>query len=180
MAERNAFHVIVDSCYENIDRNNSHLDEIDRVRKALDTGKTVIVKDLELWGGPITEACNALGKQVTAHMYISPANGTKFEYHTDDTDVVIALLHGTKFFEFQGHGMKRMLTAGQMLPIPMNKFHRADPRNSWSCHISFGIPETYIGDNTHSYPVTINALNNLLPQPATSGLQYNLSTAIIC
>lgn len=178
LINRNSFHVVHDSCYENYDRSNSHMEEIHRIKMALDENKTVIIKDLELWGGPITEMCNALGKQVTAHMYISPKDGTSFGHHTDDTDVVICMLYGMKTFDRGPATMRQLITTGQMHYIPMDEIHKA-VTIGWSCHISFGVPRIYLRDSTHSYPVQVRALSNLIPKEIKHSLPFKLGDYII-
>ena len=179
LIEHNSMHVVRKGSYEQVDYAGTTIGEIERLSRALEEGCTVVIKELEQWGGPITEACNALGKQVTAHMYISPSNSEGFGFHTDDTDVVSFMLYGTKFYEVMTHGMKRMCMAGDAITLPMDRPHKVTSGNGWSCHISFGIPDRYYKDS-HSFPVKLNVLNNLLPELPKTGLHLNLNPAIIC
>lgn len=159
LIEKSSFHVVRKGVYENYDRSNDHISEIKRITEALSTGHTVIVKGLEMWGGPITDACNILGNQVTAHMYVSPPNGTGFNFHKDDTDVYVAMLYGTKLFDFQDQP-STSLNPSDIIYIPKELAHRAKSV-SWSCHISFGVPKEYIKDTTYSYEYKIQPLFNL-------------------
>lgn len=177
LIERNSFHVVNNSMYENFDRSNTHLDEISRITQALEAGKTIIVKDLEMWGGAITDTCRSMGQLVTAHMYLSPPNGTAFDFHVDDTDVVVCMLYGAKSFEFKNRPMKRLVPSGTSIYIPQGVEHRAKQGNGWSCHISFGIPRKMIKDSYHSYPIQIDCLNNL--KPLEPSLHLNIGNDII-
>jgi hypothetical protein len=159
--EKSLFHVVRNGVYENYERSNEHMNEIRRVNEALATGHTVIIKGLEMWGGPITDACNFLGPQTSAHMYLSPPEGTGFPFHKDDTDVYVAMLYGQKVFEFEEHSAASyLMNPGSIIFINKDLAHRAKSIN-WSCHISFGVPRTYLKDDLPSYPVNISALSNL-------------------
>ena len=161
LIERNSFHVIRDGLYENVDMSNDHMAEIDRVKGALEQGNSVIIKDLELWGGEITEACNYLGPQTTAHMYIAPPQTRSFPMHADDTDVVVVMLYGKKMFFFEDPKVQHELKSCDIIGIERGRLHCAEP-NGWSCHISFGSPNgSYLDTTTYSYPVEIAALSNL-------------------
>jgi hypothetical protein len=161
LIERNSFHVIKDGVYENLDRSNDHMSEINRVKEAIESGQSVIVKDLEMWGGEITAACNYLGPQTTAHMYIAPPSSNSFPLHEDDTDVVVAMLYGQKIFYLEDPKVQRELVSGDFLEIKKGRLHCAEPQG-WSCHISFGSPNgSYLNTSTYSYPVEIPSLKEL-------------------
>lgn len=159
LIEKSSFHVVRKGVYENYDCSNNHISEIQRVSEALSTGHTVIVKGLEMWGGAITKACNTLGNQVTAHMYISPPNGTGFNFHKDDTDVYVVMLYGNKTFDFYDQP-SRVIGSSEAIYIPKELAHRAKSIG-WSCHISFGVPKEYIKDIAFSYEYKIQPLFNL-------------------
>lgn len=161
LIEKSLFYVVRNGVYENYERSNNHLSEIQRINQALATKHTVIVKGLEMWGGAITDACNFLGPQTTAHMYISPPNGTGFSFHKDDTDVYVAMLYGNKTFEFENHPLASyLMSPGSVIFIDKDIAHRAKSVN-WSCHVSFGVPKAYLKNDTPSYPYQIELLHNL-------------------
>lgn len=60
---------------------------------------------------------------VTAHLFISPADGLSFPMHTDPDDVIIVMLEGSK--RFCGHDEDQLLVAGDFMLIPKNYPHRA-------------------------------------------------------
>jgi hypothetical protein len=159
LIEKGLFYVVRKGVYENYDRSNNHISEMKRISGALATGHTVIVKGLEMWGGAITKACDFLGNQTTAHMYISPPSGTGFNFHVDDTNVCVAMLYGNKTFDFENLP-SRTLSPGNIVFIPQDLSHRAKSLN-WSCHISFGFPSKYLKDSSYSYEYKINSLTNL-------------------
>lgn len=161
LIEKSLFYVVKNSAYENYERSNTHFGEIERIKQSLSKSQTVIIKGLEMWGGPITDACNFLGPQTTAHMYISPPNGTSFPFHKDDTDVHVAMLYGSKVFEFENEPLKSyQMTQGSIIFIEKDLSHRAKSI-SWSCHLSFGTPKIYLKDDLPSYPFNISELLNL-------------------
>lgn len=160
LIEKNSFYVVKAGAYENFERSNDPLVEIERVSSALRSSETIIVKNLETWNHKLQVACSLLGDQVSAHMYISPDNGTAFDFHEDDSDVIIHMVHGIKGFQFEGKasfGLKQ----GETLHIPMGTRHRAI-NAGWSCHVSFGIPVKSISESSYSYPVEIKELSALL------------------
>jgi mannose-6-phosphate isomerase-like protein (cupin superfamily) len=59
----------------------------------------------------------------TVHMFISPANSTGFLEHTDEVDLVIKCIHGTKGFVVDGH--EHTLRQGDSLSVPKGAPHYA-------------------------------------------------------
>lgn len=62
-------------------------------------GCTLVVKNLEDRDSYFRSLCRSLpGKNKDIHMYLSPPNGSAFDYHTDDKNVKVIHLYGKKMF----------------------------------------------------------------------------------
>jgi len=59
----------------------------------------------------------------TVHMFISPAQAVGFPEHTDDVDLVIKCIHGTKGFVMEGHAHR--LNEGDSIDVPKGVPHFA-------------------------------------------------------
>lgn len=59
----------------------------------------------------------------TVHVFYNPKNGPTFPEHSDDVDVIIECMDGTKWMELEGKEI--CLKPGEMLYIPKGAFHRA-------------------------------------------------------
>jgi mannose-6-phosphate isomerase-like protein (cupin superfamily) len=59
----------------------------------------------------------------TVHMFISPAQSVGFSEHTDDVDLVIKCIHGTKGFVVEGHVHR--LNVGDSIDVPKGVPHYA-------------------------------------------------------
>lgn len=116
-------------------------DRIKLLSTAYNQGLTILVKDLENWNQDIQAKCRAFGFSTNTHMYLSPAKGTGFAWHTDDRDVYVFLQKGEKHFEIEewdGEISSYTLTAGSELFIPYGAKHRAKSEAA-SIHLSFGV-----------------------------------------
>lgn len=121
-------------------------DRIRMLEEAFQKGLTILVKDLENWSENIQWKCQSLGFSTNSHLYLSPAGGSSFDWHTDDRDVYIFLQKGEKKFEVEewsGEISVYHLKAGSLLFIPYGSKHRGQTIGS-SVHLSFGVwPEGY-------------------------------------
>ena len=153
LIELNSFKVVTSGMYENFESNNDPINQINRVKKALEEGNTVVVKNLETYNWDFEWVCKMIGSNVDAHMYISPKGATGFPMHVDDRSVFIVMQYGEK--EFNVEGQKIVLEAGDMLYLKQGVRHRASAIRS-SCHISFGLATSRIADLHPSLPIDIN------------------------
>jgi mannose-6-phosphate isomerase-like protein (cupin superfamily) len=66
------------------------------------------------------ESTYKLGKSV--HAFISPAGSASFDTHTDDVDLIITSVEGTKVMEFQGEVVE--ITEESSLYVPSGSPHK--------------------------------------------------------
>ncbi len=108
-------------------------------------GSTIIVKNIESFTTELKRKCEVLGKgsMVDAHMYLNKfKESLSFDFHTDETDVIIHLAYGFKKIEIIKDDIvsTHTLAAGDELFIPKGLKHRAI-NLAPSCSFSFGIKE---------------------------------------
>lgn len=102
---------------------------------------------MEKYSPEIFNMCNGLAKErkhygpVTCHVFRSYADSVSFPMHTDPDDVVLMVMHGTKYIEMAGR--KYALTPNNTLFIPANTPHQAINTHD-SLMLSFGLEKFMI------------------------------------
>jgi mannose-6-phosphate isomerase-like protein (cupin superfamily) len=117
-------------------------DRIKLLEQSYNSGHTIVIKDLENWNTKIKDKCNFFKVSTNVHLYLSPAAGTAFDWHTDDRDVFVFMQKGSKKFEVEeidGTISNYLLTEGTSLFIPYGAKHKASPTGNSSVHLSFGV-----------------------------------------
>lgn len=139
-------------------------ERIKKLEAAFNSGHTIIIKEVENWNEKIISRCQDFGRSTNVHLYLSPAHGTGFDWHTDDRDVWIYMQSGEKSLEIEAEGkvLQYRLRPGSGLHIPFGVKHRALPSHVPSIHLSFGIwpGEMTIQKQYSSFPVEVK-LNSL-------------------
>jgi hypothetical protein len=116
--------------------------QVERLEKAHHEGCTIVIKDLENWNEKIKKRCAEFTEPTNVHLYLSPANGSGFGWHTDDRDVYVHGQIGEKSFlvkEPDGKISEYKITKGDVLYIPYGAKHQALPTEVASVHLSFGV-----------------------------------------
>lgn len=116
-------------------------DRIKLLEEAYQKGLTILIKDLENWNENIQAKCRSLGSSTNTHLYLTPENGSSFDWHTDDRDVYVYLQKGEKKFQVEesdGYVSTYVLRPGSLLFIPYGAKHRAEVSGP-SVHLSFGV-----------------------------------------
>jgi mannose-6-phosphate isomerase-like protein (cupin superfamily) len=114
------------------------------IKEMYNLGSTIIVKNLESFNPTIVNKCNELGDVINLHMYLCKDDGSvSFDFHSDDSDVLIHLLYGSKKFELKEEGVIKSITlsAGDEIFIKKGTSHRAISLSA-SCLLSFGFSES--------------------------------------
>lgn len=145
MFEKNSFNVITESGeYDFTEQLITMKLEASRVRQAFKSGCSVRVENMEDWNMSIATRANELKYGTDVHMYLCPPveNPTGFNWHTDDRDVYIHMIYGTKVFEVKEYDNTATykLMPGDLLFLPSKFEHRAIGSGA-SCQLSFGLPE---------------------------------------
>lgn len=129
-------------------------ERIEALEKAFNEGCTIVVKEMENWNPAIMRRCREFKAYVDVHMYVSPANGSGFDWHTDDKHVYVHMQLGEKLFEVEepdGTISKYLLKPGEVLFIPYGAKHRAFAGTAPSVHLGFGVwPEQVSIQNAYS------------------------------
>lgn len=129
-------------------------ERIEELEKAYKGGSTIVVKEMENWNPAIMRRCREFKSYVDVHMYVTPGNGTTFDWHTDDKHVYIHMQIGEKLFEVEepdGTISSYLLKAGDLLFIPYGAKHRALANSVSSVHLGFGVwPEQVSIQNTYA------------------------------
>lgn len=111
------------------------------------------MKNIENWNESIQKECINSHNSVNVHLYLSPQNGSSFDWHTDDRDVFVYMQYGKKKFEIKeqnGEIKTYDLVPGDCLYIPYGLLHRASSDLKTSIHLSFGQwPQGLTIDRTH-------------------------------
>ncbi len=131
------------------------------IESALEKRRTILVKNLEAWNRAIVSACRRLGPNTNVHAYLSPPGGTGFDWHTDDRDVFIVMLQGSKRLlarDPNGAVQDYDLRAGDVLHLPYGTPHKAESLGTASAHLSFGVwPESlFIGETYQNYAFPVS------------------------
>jgi hypothetical protein len=120
---------------------NSAVDYAYFIEQSYKSGKTILVKNLELFNKEITDESLKYGEFVDVHMYLVPEGGRgSFDFHSDDCSVTIKMIYGKKTFEIKkanGELERHLLVEGDRLDIDYPLEHRATPHGA-SCLLSFG------------------------------------------
>lgn len=151
-------HTIIDQeKTEPLDHANTHIEEITKLKEAYHNGKTIVVKGMESWNSKIMDLIKYIGvPSIDAHMYVSPTDGTSYDWHTDDRSVIIKMLYGKKKFEVKNGGKEEqyILEPEECLYIEKGVLHRANTIGP-SVHLSFGIPTPLSLDSSYPFPMEI-------------------------
>ena len=133
------------------------LDRIKHLSDAYNSGKTIVVKEMENWNENIIRQCQLYPRYTDVHMYVSPVGATGFGWHTDDKDVFVHMQIGQKTFEVEepdGTVSSHALEAGDVLFIPYGARHRAFAGACSSVHLGFGVwpDKVAIRDEYFNFP----------------------------
>ncbi|MBX3040728.1 MAG: hypothetical protein KF789_08500 [Bdellovibrionaceae bacterium] len=97
-------------------------EQIEQIAIAYRDGYSVIVKDLENWSTRLQSACAQLGPNVNVHLYLSGPVASSLDWHADDRDVQIVMIHGEKVFLVENANAEMLrfeLKAGDTPPHPV-------------------------------------------------------------
>jgi len=138
------FIVTPDGTYEDSRSMNGGIipGRIEALEEAHLSGSTIVIKDLENWNEAIKNKCIELGGLANVHLYLTPANGSGFDWHSDDRDVYIHGQIGKKSFlvkEPDGDISSYLIEKGDILFIPYGAKHKALATETASVHLSFGV-----------------------------------------
>lgn len=135
--------------------------QIEKLEQAYSDGCTIVIKDLETWNRNIIKRCRQFNGPTNVHLYLSPAGGSGFGWHTDDRDVYVHGQIGEKSFEVRepnGEISSYTIKEGDVLFIPYGAKHRALATERPSVHLSFGVwpKEMTIKESYQEFEVPLN------------------------
>ena len=154
LLDRHCYHIVdKNASYNTTSDADSHLDELNSIKRAYDQGHTIIAKQMENFTKELTLVCKEMpANHVDVHMYVSPADGTAFDFHKDETNVFVYCVYGLKTFYIKdGDNINEFnLKAGDWLFIQKGVYHKAKSDTA-SCILSFGLYDKPIKDCFISY-----------------------------
>lgn len=118
----------------------SYFEDMLQVKAAYQSGKTIVVKNLANYNSAIRNLAGYYGRDVDVCMFVSPPNGSSFGWHTDEEDVHIHGVKGTKMFSLKIDGKTtfRLVRPQTCLHIPPGVEHKGHALSKLSIHLSFG------------------------------------------
>lgn len=105
--------------------------------------KVIKIEGYEKLNRTLFRVCQSLAKEfrhdgpVTCHLFVSPAGGKSFPWHTDPDHVILYMVEGYKTMEVEGQG-SIVMQPGSSIYIPQGTHHRAINIRS-SKMLSFGL-----------------------------------------
>lgn len=145
LLEKRSFYIIEEDKigYDtNRTANLNILEDLQQLKKAYLNGNTIVVKNMENYNEAIRLQAARYGRDVDVCMFISPPKGSSFGFHTDEEDVYIHGVYGSKFFMFKGIERKLAILKPQdCIHIAPGVEHYARGLNQPSVHLSFGIKQ---------------------------------------
>jgi ribosomal protein L16 Arg81 hydroxylase len=113
-------------------------------------GATLILNQAHHSLSGVAHACRTLASElrfpVRANIYITPPESQGFASHSDDHELLILLIAGSKEFLLSpqsGEAVRIRLAAGDLLYIPRGLAHEARSGSELSVHVSLGLNPIY-------------------------------------
>lgn len=150
--------------------------DMDAVWDAFSGGATIVLHSLEKRIPRLSKLCRDIGITVGGiawvNAYISPPGGSAFAPHTDDHNVLVQQIFGSKqwevcdntFCEHHLHGSvsdrasQLQLVVGDVLFLPKGIIHSARAGDSMSIHLSIGFRRTRWGELLNEIAGSVDGL----------------------
>ncbi|MEP7114144.1 MAG: cupin domain-containing protein [Ilumatobacteraceae bacterium] len=149
--------------------NVSDVADISSIKALLETGATLVLQGLERTHAPLQRFTAALRAEIShpvqANAYLSPPSTRGLKEHSDDHDVLILQVNGTKRWDVDGLGVLD-INAGDVVYIPRATQHYATTNESLSLHITIGISAVTVRDVIRR---SLNRPNSSLDRPLPIG-----------
>jgi hypothetical protein len=120
--------------------------EVERLFALFRNGATLVISKADEAIHPVDVACSALSRElgfpVGANIYLTPPAGQGFQLHSDEHDVLILQLSGSKNWVVHPDGaapMQLQLAPGDVLFIPRMMPHEARCSDDSSVHVTIGL-----------------------------------------
>ncbi len=116
--------------------------DLARIAAAVDEGATLVLQGLQRTFLPLSSFCRSLERAtshpVQANAYLTPAGTSGLAQHTDDHDVLVLQVLGSKAWKVDDLGAVETL-AGDVLYIPAGTAHSAEAQGVASLHLTIGL-----------------------------------------
>jgi lysine-specific demethylase/histidyl-hydroxylase NO66 len=123
--------------------------DLDRIATAVGEGATLVLQGLQRTWPPLIDLCRALERAtshpVQANAYLTPSGAAGLARHTDEHDVLVLQVVGSKAWKIDELGAV-VTTAGDVLYLPAGTAHAAEAQDEPSLHITLGILRVTVGD----------------------------------
>jgi hypothetical protein len=113
-------------------------------------GATIILNQAHHSIPKLSRACRILAQELgfpaRANVYITPVNAQGFDRHSDDHEILILVIAGSKKFSLFPTDSETIdvdLQAGDLLYIPKGLQHEARTLDGYSVHLSLGLEPVY-------------------------------------
>jgi uncharacterized RmlC-like cupin family protein len=114
------------------------------------SGATLILNQAHHGLTQINDACHILtrelGFKTQANIYITPRNSAAFSKHSDEHEVLVLQIAGSKswiIYPADAPGAEIVLRPGDLLYVPRGMFHAARSGEEDSIHITLGLKPAY-------------------------------------
>lgn len=122
--------------------------DIDALFRLFAGGGSIVINAAHKTLPKLTAYCSALERelrfQVQANIYITPPQAQALPIHTDDHDIIVMQLHGSKNWRFQPNpettcaSKQLILQSGDLLYLPKGFKHQAFTLDDYSIHVTLG------------------------------------------
>jgi hypothetical protein len=113
-------------------------------------GATIILNQAHHSIPKLSRACRILARELgfpaRANVYITPVNAQGFDRHSDDHEILILVIAGSKKFSLfptDSETIEVELQTGDLLYIPKGLQHEARTLDGYSVHLSLGLQPVY-------------------------------------
>ncbi len=116
--------------------------DLARIAEAVGGGATLVLQGLQRTSPALTQCCRSLERAtshpVQANAYLTPAGAAGLKRHSDDHDVLVLQVIGSKEWQVEDLG-PTVTRAGDVLYMPAGTPHEATAQDGVSLHVTLGL-----------------------------------------